>query len=64
MEEDEMVVWHHGLNGHEFEQAHHQQMVMDREARCAAVHGVSKELNTTEQLNNNEEFLQENEDQK
>ena len=38
--EDEMVGWHHWLNGHEFEQA--RELVMDREAWCAAVHGVTK----------------------
>ena len=40
------VGWHHQLDGHEFEQAagvgDGQELVMDREARCAAVHGVSK----------------------
>ena len=43
--EDEIVGWHHWLNGHEFEQA--QELVMDREAWRAAVHG-HKELDTTE----------------
>ena len=37
MTEDEMVGWHHRLNGHEL-----QELVMDREARRAAVHGVAK----------------------
>ena len=40
MTEDEMVGRHHWLNGHEFEQA--QELVMDRETWCAAVHGVAK----------------------
>ena len=35
-----MVGWHHRLNGREFEQA--LRLVMDREAWCAAVHGVAK----------------------
>ena len=35
-----MVGWHHWLVGHEFEQC--LVMVMDREAYCAAVHGVTK----------------------
>ena len=43
--EDEMVGWHHQLNGHEFKQA---PGVGDgQESLCAAVHGVSK----TEELN-------------
>ena len=40
MTEDEMVGWHHRLNGHESEQA--RELVMDREAWRAAVHGVAK----------------------
>ena len=46
-----MVVWHHLLNGHEFEQTI-QVIVKDREASLATVHGVNKESYTTEQLNN------------
>ena len=34
--EDEMAGWHHQLDGHEFE------LVMDREAWRAAIHGVTK----------------------
>ena len=37
---DEMVGWHHWLNGHECEQT--LGAVKDREASCAAVHGVTK----------------------
>ena len=40
MIEDEMVGWHHRFNGHEFEQPLGGSE--DREAWCAAVHGVSK----------------------
>ena len=40
MTEDEMVGWHHRLDGHEFEQA--LGVVMDKEAWRAAVHGVQK----------------------
>ena len=43
MIEDEMVGWHHRLDGHEFEQA--LGAVVDREAWRAAVH--HKESDTT-----------------
>ena len=53
--EDEMVRWHHWLDGHEFGKL--QELVMEREAWRATVHGVAKsqtwlsnwtELNWTE----------------
>ena len=40
MIEDEMVGWHHQLNGHEFEETSGNSE--GREAWCAAVHGVTK----------------------
>ena len=40
MTEDEMVGCHYSLDGYEFEQV--LGVVMDREAWCAAVHGVPK----------------------
>ena len=39
MTENEMVGWHHRLNGHEFKL---QEMVKNREAWHAVVHGVTK----------------------
>ena len=47
--EDEMVGWHHWLNGHEFEQA---QGVGDGQGSLVCcIPWVHKESNTTEQLN-------------
>ena len=40
MKEDEMVGWHHWLDGHEF--VKFRELVMDREAWHATVHGVAK----------------------
>ena len=39
---DERVGWHHWLNGHELEQIQLWEIVKDREAWRAAVHGVTK----------------------
>ena len=53
MTEDEMVGWHHRLNGHEFEQ-----ILGDSEGQGSTVCCSSwghKESDTTEQLNNNKD---------
>ena len=48
IEEDEMVGWHHWLDGYEFRLDGHdghqsvQELVMDKEAWCATIHGVAK----------------------
>ena len=51
MKEDEMVGWHHRLNGHEFEQT--RDIVMDREAWRGCSSWSCKVSDTTECLNNN-----------
>ena len=55
MTEDEMVGWHHRLNGHEFEQT---LGVGDRQGSlaCCSPWG-HKELDMTEQLNNNKTYI-------
>ena len=54
--EDEMVGWHHQLNGHEFEQA---LGVGDGQGSlvCCSPWG-HKKLNTTKRLNNNNSNIQ------
>ena len=49
--EDEMVGWHHQLNGHEFEQALGDGEGQGSQECCSP--GGHKESDTTEQLNNN-----------
>ena len=56
--EDEMVGWHHWLNGHDLSKL--QKLVMDREAWHAAVHGVAKswtQLSDWTELNSNIKLL-------
>ena len=40
MAEDEMAGWHHRLDGLSLSEL--QELMMDREAWCAAIHGVTK----------------------
>ena len=53
--EDEVVGWHHQLNGHEFEQALGDGE--DNEAWCDAVHGISKSRTWLKWLNSNDKFV-------
>ena len=56
MTEDEMVGWHHGLNGHEFEQA-----PGDSEGQgslAAAAHGITKSGMQMSDNNNNPNVIQ------
>ena len=48
MTEDEMVGWHHGLDGHEFSKL--QELVMTGSLACCSPWDC-KESDTTEQLN-------------
>ena len=50
MTEDEMVGWHHQLNGHESSKLW--EVVKDRKAWCAASLGWERVIDTTEELNN------------
>ena len=54
MKEDEMVRWHHQLNGHEFEQAPGDG---DGQGSLVCCSPWVEELDTTEELNNNKENL-------
>ena len=51
MTQDEMVGWHHALNGHEFEQALEDGDEQENLACCNP--WGRRELDTTEGLNNN-----------
>ena len=55
MTADEMVGWHHRLDGHEFEEA-----PGDGEGQACCSSWCHKELDTTKQLNNNNGMLERN----
>ena len=55
MTEDEMVGWHHRLNGHEFEQVPRDDKEQGRLA-CCSPRGC-KASDTTERLNSNHTWL-------
>ena len=55
MTEDEIVGWHHQVNGHEFEQALGNG-VGQRSLACCSRCG-HKELDTADQLNNSKRFM-------
>ena len=55
MTENEMIGWHHQLNGHEFEQALGNDEGQGSLACCNP--WGHKEMETTEQLNNNKSLL-------
>ena len=56
MTEDEMVIWHHQLDGHQFEQA---PRVGDGQGSVACCSPRDrKESDRTEQLNNNSNYVQ------
>ena len=57
MTEDEIVGWHHRLNGHEFEQTLGDSEGQESLEYCSP--WVHKELDTTEQLNNNKNNIHE-----
>ena len=56
MTEDEMIGWHHQLNGHVFEQP--PEIVKDREAQPCCNPWGGRELDMAEQLNNNNNSVQ------
>ena len=51
--EDEVIGWHHRLNGHEFEQT-----LKDRGSLVCCSSWARKELDMTKRLNNNEQSQQ------